>query len=100
MACGPQALMSRLVLVLTACAAILLTLLGGLLLGMYAMWPLLGDRLAGVDAPANSDQGIASVAQWAVLGFFGLVLGLALLWHVTRDWARRRSARFRVAPWI
>ena len=45
-------------------------------------------------------EGIASVAQWAVLGFFGLALGLALLWHVGRDWRRRRSARFRVAPWI
>src|SRR5689334_20515648 len=100
MACGPQAFMSRLVLVLTAGVAALLTLVGGLLLAMYATWPLLTARLAAAAAPGDSDQGIASVAQWAVLGFFGLALGLALLWHVSRDWRRQRSARFRVAPWI
>jgi RsiW-degrading membrane proteinase PrsW (M82 family) len=90
--------MNRIILVCTALLATALTLGGGLLLTLYVLWPLLDEATLGESVQGVSDQGIASVAQWAVLGFFGLALGLGLMWHVRRGWNEQRSIGFRVSP--
>jgi RsiW-degrading membrane proteinase PrsW (M82 family) len=90
--------MNRALLILTGAVGALLALGGGVLLLMYALWPVLAERALDGPVLSTPDQGVASVAQWAALGTFGLGLGLALLWHVRRGWEDRRSAGFRVAP--
>jgi hypothetical protein len=88
--------MNRTTLFLTGLAALLAAGMGGLLLLMYAVWPLTAANQRG--AALSAEEQLTSVAELAVLGFYGLALGLALLWHVSRDWRGARSAPFRVAP--
>jgi RsiW-degrading membrane proteinase PrsW (M82 family) len=74
----------------------LLLVVGAICFLLYLAWPLLesGERGPAIISP---DEAISQAAQFAILAFYGLVLGGALLRQVIRGSRGAPSARFQPA---